>query len=189
MFTDTFEGVLGSVPNAICQICHSPGHNAVVVSIRHQPRSANFYPAMASFTPAEPRETLWYPDSAAASHMTPDEGMLSTTTPYLGSIQVEVGMVIYYLLLTLEILVLRLVLGRWNWILCCMFLNPNTIHFLCVVCVMRTIVMFSFLIPSFALRTTPQLKSFYRGLAMAETRTVYPAVSYTHLTLPTKRIV
>ena len=33
--------------------------------------------------------------------------------------------------------------------------------------------MFSFLMPSFASRTTPQLKSFYRGLAMTEIRTVY----------------
>lgn len=70
---ETFERVLGSGPNVVCQICHSPGHTAAVCSIRCQPHSTRTFPAMASFMHAEPSETLWYPNSAAASHMTPDE--------------------------------------------------------------------------------------------------------------------
>lgn len=85
---DTFEGVLGLGPNIICQICHSPGHNAIVCSLCYQPRQSAALPAMAT---AKASETLWYRDSAATSHMTPDEGMLSAKTPYSGSVQVEDG--------------------------------------------------------------------------------------------------
>ena len=39
---------------------------------------------MATFSSIEPSETLWYPDSAAVSHMMPYEGILFSMTSYHG---------------------------------------------------------------------------------------------------------
>jgi len=50
----------------------------------------------------KPSETLWYPDSAMTPCMTSDEDILSSKTPYLGSIQLKLEMIIYFLFLTLE---------------------------------------------------------------------------------------
>ena len=80
---DMFEGVLRFNPNVIYCICRSHGHNAVVCSLHSSPRSTTSLPAMESFKPGK---TLWYPDSAAVSNMTPNEAMLSARTPCSGSI-------------------------------------------------------------------------------------------------------
>ena len=87
---EMFQGVLGSGSNII-NPCHSPGHNAVVRSLRYQPRSSTTLPIMASFTPAEANETLWCPESIATSYKTPYKGMLYAKIPYSGSVQVGVG--------------------------------------------------------------------------------------------------
>ena len=58
---------------------------------RYHPCPTTSFSAMATFSSIDLSETLWYPDSAVTSYMTPDEGMLSTKTPHSGSIQVEAG--------------------------------------------------------------------------------------------------
>ena len=88
---ESFEGVLGSAPNIICQICRFPGHSAISCYARYQPKTTTSIPALASFAPVETAESLWYPDSAAAAHMTPDEGNLSSLNPYYGLDNVQVG--------------------------------------------------------------------------------------------------
>ena len=82
--SEMFKRVLGSGPSVICKIPQSLGHNAVVCSLLYQPHSSTALPAMAS-------ETLWYPNSTVASHMTLDEAMLFAQIPYSGFVQVEVG--------------------------------------------------------------------------------------------------
>ncbi|PHT47016.1 hypothetical protein T459_35622 [Capsicum annuum] len=39
----------------------------------------------------EVQPTVWYPDSGASAHMTPDPSTLTSHTPYFGSSQVMVG--------------------------------------------------------------------------------------------------
>ena len=46
---------------------------------------------MASFLLVDPSESLWYPDSVAASHMKLDKGILTSKTAYCGSGKVQVG--------------------------------------------------------------------------------------------------
>ena len=46
---------------------------------------------MATCSPIEAAESLWYLDFAVATHMTLEEGILSSLTPYASSNQVEVG--------------------------------------------------------------------------------------------------
>ena len=53
--------------------------------------SATSVPAYAILNTVDVGEQIWYPDSPAASHMTPDEGNLLSKTPYSGSSHVKVG--------------------------------------------------------------------------------------------------
>ena len=46
---------------------------------------------MATFSLAEVTESLWHPDSAAATHIIPEEGILSCLTPCTSSDMVQVG--------------------------------------------------------------------------------------------------
>lgn len=46
---------------------------------------------MAAFTPIDPNGSMWCLDSAAASHMTPDEDIFSAKSPYYGSDKVQGG--------------------------------------------------------------------------------------------------
>ena len=89
--SDTFEGVLGSAPNIVCQICQSLGHSAVSYHVRYQPKHTSTIPAMANFSPVEAAKSLWYQDSTAAAQMTPKEGTLSSLAPYSGSEKLIVG--------------------------------------------------------------------------------------------------
>ncbi|KAL2900798.1 Retrovirus-related Pol polyprotein from transposon TNT 1-94 [Bienertia sinuspersici] len=65
------EGVLGSNPPIVCQICFHPGHSAQSCPSRYAPQST---PALAAMPVGETNESLWYPDSSASSHMTNNEG-------------------------------------------------------------------------------------------------------------------
>jgi len=47
---ETFEAVLGSAPFIICQIRHSPAHNATIGSICYQASQSPTLPTMATFT-------------------------------------------------------------------------------------------------------------------------------------------
>ncbi|CAH9089018.1 unnamed protein product [Cuscuta europaea] len=69
--TSLFENNFGSVPPPIVyQICHSPGHSAVNSPSRFGQPSA---PALAVPT-RESSSIVWYPDSGASAHITPNEG-------------------------------------------------------------------------------------------------------------------
>lgn len=87
---DSFEGLLGSSSNIICQICHSPSHFVISCPIRYPPKHTSSMPTVATFF------TYWscskpYPNSVAAAHMTPKKGILFCLTPYIGSDMVQVG--------------------------------------------------------------------------------------------------
>jgi len=70
------QGVLGSHPNAVCQICFALGHITLGCPQCYFP-SPNFsIPAFATFSVVDANELVWYPDLAAASHITPNEGNL-----------------------------------------------------------------------------------------------------------------
>lgn len=49
--SDPFEGVLGSTPNVICHICHSPGHSTISYPPRYQPKHNFPILVMATFSP------------------------------------------------------------------------------------------------------------------------------------------
>ena len=82
---NSFEGVLGSHPNAVCHICFAPGHTAVGCPQRYTPSQPHSVPAFATFNAINANESVWYPDSATASHMTPMEGNLLSKSIYTGS--------------------------------------------------------------------------------------------------------
>jgi len=84
-------GILGSSPKIFCEICHTPGHFASHCPNRYAPRSQSVLPAYATFNPAAVNEQVWCPDSAATSHMMPDDGNLLSKTVYSGDALVKVG--------------------------------------------------------------------------------------------------
>ncbi|KAK1364249.1 hypothetical protein POM88_039810 [Heracleum sosnowskyi] len=80
----------------VFQLCFNPGHTT--------PYCPHYFPAITgkglypSAPPAltvvqcgETNNTIWYPDSGAASHMTPSEGLLSSKNAYSGQTRVIVG--------------------------------------------------------------------------------------------------
>ena len=83
------EAVFGSHPNVICQICFAPEHTAVGCPQRYTP-SQNV-PAFATFNAVDANESIWYPNSTAASHMTPHEGNLLSKSLYNDTDRVRVG--------------------------------------------------------------------------------------------------
>jgi len=89
--TNQSEGILGSHPNVISQICLAPGHSADTCPNRYHPRQQPVLPAYATFNSVDAGEQIWYPDSAAASHMTPNDGKLLTKSVFSGSSLVKVG--------------------------------------------------------------------------------------------------
>jgi len=74
---DSFEGVLGSAHNIICQIFHSLGHYAISCPVRYQPKHTSSIPTVTTFSPIEAVESLQCPDLAATTYMSPYEGILS----------------------------------------------------------------------------------------------------------------
>ncbi|CAH9136555.1 unnamed protein product [Cuscuta epithymum] len=69
--SSSFENNFASVPPpVVCQICHSPGHSAVSCPSRFVQTPT---PALAVST-GESTPAVWYPDSGASAHMTPNEG-------------------------------------------------------------------------------------------------------------------
>ncbi|CAH9121510.1 unnamed protein product [Cuscuta epithymum] len=56
-------------PPVVCQLCYSPGHSAI-----NCPRFTNSTPALAAIPTGETNASVWYPDSGASAHMTPNEG-------------------------------------------------------------------------------------------------------------------
>ena len=85
------EGILGSHPNIICQICHAPGHSTLHCPNCYHSKSQSVLPAYATFNPVSIDERVWYPDSAATSHMTPDDGKLISKSVYSVNTAVKVG--------------------------------------------------------------------------------------------------
>jgi len=73
------EGLLGSHPSVVCKICFTPGHTTVGCVF-----------AFAIFNAVDTDESVWYPDSAAGSHMTPNEGNLLIKYVYNGTDCVQV---------------------------------------------------------------------------------------------------
>lgn len=95
--SNTSSGVLGSAPTSdTCGLCWYPGHQAAYCPHRLNP---NFVPNQDNVTRAfaalsvggETNDSVWYPDSGAASHMTPHEGNFSNITTYKGLNRVVVG--------------------------------------------------------------------------------------------------
>jgi len=82
--------LLGSTPNIVYQICQSPGHYSASCAVRYQSKHISHLPALATFLPNEAVKSLWNSNSAMVTHMTPEEGNLSSMNPYLGSRKVEV---------------------------------------------------------------------------------------------------
>ncbi|CAH9089020.1 unnamed protein product [Cuscuta europaea] len=86
--TSLFENNFGSVPPPIVyQICHSPGHSAVNSPSRFGQPSA---PALAVPT-RESSSIVWYPDSGASAHITPNEGILENKSIYSGPLTVTIA--------------------------------------------------------------------------------------------------
>ena len=46
----------------------------------------------ATFSPVDASEQIWCQDSAAASHMIPDDGKLLSKSPYSGKVLLRLGM-------------------------------------------------------------------------------------------------
>ena len=76
------EGILGSHPNLICQICHSPSHATDACPNHYQPHQQPVLPAYGTCNSVYIGEQVWYPNSTMTSHMTPDEGNLLSKTHY-----------------------------------------------------------------------------------------------------------
>jgi len=85
------KGVLGSHPTAVCQICFAPGHTTIGCPQHYIPSQSSSVPTFATFNAIDANESVWYPNSAAASHMVPDEGSLLTKSVYSGIDCVRVG--------------------------------------------------------------------------------------------------
>lgn len=64
-----------SNPNTVCQICFNTGYGVGDCPQRYTPKTRRLMvPAFATFNTGDGNDCVWYPDSAAASHMTPSEG-------------------------------------------------------------------------------------------------------------------
>jgi len=85
------EGILVSYPNVICQIWNAPGHSADTCPSHYSPCQQLVLPAYVTFNSVDVGEQLWYPDSAAASHMTSNDGKLHSKSLCSGSSLVKVG--------------------------------------------------------------------------------------------------
>lgn len=85
------NGVLGSHPSTICQICHLLGHSTGAFPERYRSQPQSLSPAFASFAAGETGDDIWYPDSTAGSYMTPSKGIMSSKSPYSGPTKIRVG--------------------------------------------------------------------------------------------------
>lgn len=72
----------------MCQICYHPGHSAQTSPSRYAPQST---PALVAMPTGETNESLWYPGSGASSHMTNNEGILSSKSTYNGPMHVTLA--------------------------------------------------------------------------------------------------
>ena len=92
------SGNLNSTPTPdTCGLCWFPGHQAAYCPQRF---NSSFFPsspnsvtrALAALSiGGEGNDSVWYPDSGAISHMTPQDDKLSAILPYSGSSFVVVG--------------------------------------------------------------------------------------------------
>ena len=79
---NSLEGVFGSHPNAVCQICLTTGHTATGCPNCYLPQQQSTpVQAYATFNAFDANESVWYPDSATASHVTPNEGNFLSNSP------------------------------------------------------------------------------------------------------------
>ena len=56
--TNQLDGILGSHPNIICQICHARGHSTDTCPSRYQPHQRPVLPAYAIFNSVDAGEQL-----------------------------------------------------------------------------------------------------------------------------------
>ena len=89
--TNQSEGILGSSPNIVYQIRHTYGHSAVTCPHRYSSQPQSVLPAYVTFNPAAIDEQVYYPNSAVASHMTPDDDNLISKTVYSDKALLKVG--------------------------------------------------------------------------------------------------
>jgi len=85
------EVILRSHPNIVCQICHTSGHSIDACPNRYLPRHQSLLPAYATFNLVDAGEQLWYPNSIAIYHMTPNDGKLLSKSVYSGTSLVKLG--------------------------------------------------------------------------------------------------
>ena len=110
--TNQSEGILGYHPNVICQICHAPDHSTDTCRKRYHHHQQPVLPAYAISNFVDAGVQIWYPDSAAASTMTPDDGKLLTKTVYSRPSLVKIGNGTYCLSNMLVIAFLLLLLSH-----------------------------------------------------------------------------
>lgn len=82
------EGVSSSNSPIVCQICYHPDYSTQTCPSRYAPQSA---PAFVAMSTGETNESLCYPDSGASSHITNNEGMLSSKHIYNGPTHVTIA--------------------------------------------------------------------------------------------------
>ena len=92
---NSFEEVLGSHPNTVCQICFAPGHTVVGCPQCYTLSQLNSVPAFATFNPVDANESAWYPDTVVASHMTLRKVFYSLKLFMLAMIKFGLGMVLF----------------------------------------------------------------------------------------------
>jgi len=92
-------------PRTQCQICNKFGHSALNCWYRYESSPSTINANTSQFTsstqdneeasilgtPSTLHDPLWYPDSRATNHLTPDASTLNHKTPYTGSEMVKIG--------------------------------------------------------------------------------------------------
>ncbi|XP_019198273.1 PREDICTED: uncharacterized protein LOC109192135 [Ipomoea nil] len=77
-----------------CQICRSHGHTDVFCNrcYTEPPPSTHAHVAVAGTPPAETAQPeVWFPDTGATTHVSPDEHMIGHSEPYTGGDVLKVG--------------------------------------------------------------------------------------------------
>ena len=118
------EGVFGSHLNAVCQICFVPGKTAATCPSQYLSQQSSVpVQAYATFNAVDANESVWYPDSAVASHMNPGEGNLLSTSAYNGTKCVRVGNGTFFPINMLVLLCFLPPLGPFPCVVSFMFLT------------------------------------------------------------------
>lgn len=80
------------IPNTVCQIYFCLGHSVAGCPQRYNSRpSKPIVPAFATFNAGKTSDTMWFPDLAVASHMTPFKSNFSSKSVCIGSTRVRIA--------------------------------------------------------------------------------------------------